>query len=703
MTTVIYEGNANWLSPSDEYWGGGFPQGQTMADRTESTSTRFVLTNGDGTKTIITGTGIGINIYLGWTSLTSVERVSADESTVYEVMSGFAASYSSTGSDLLSNLYGDLLNGANNTFSISGSGGGEWFLGYNGTNTFNLGAGVNDYIGDGTNTTAVVTAGTWLAGDYFGGIGTLQLENAGVVDLQKISGEQEGYRTFQFVSGTSTVTGLDSIAVTNVVGGGTSDTVIFNETSRGGNFSGVSFSNWNSSDTVIIEGFGGSTVTGPSVNVTYENDSNVTINGGGGTDTIVFTGARSQYQVTQTSSNSLTITDERSGSPNGTDNISNVANYQFTDGTYSFAQVIAPPSSPPPPPPPPPTATADMIMRDGNNGDYEIYVLGGNSILSAAALGQVGLEWKVAGVGAFDATDTSDMILRSSNSGAFEIYDISNNTLTGAAAMGQVGLEWSVSGFGDFSSNAGETDMLMRDSNNGKFEVYDLAHNTITAAAPMGQVGLEWSVAGFGDFSMRANETDMLMRNSNTGAFEIYDISNNQITSAAPMGQVGLEWSVVGFGDFSGNANETDMLMRNNNTGAFEIYDIRGNQITSAAPMGQVGLEWSVVGFGPINGAGASDMLMRNTNTGAFEVYDITNNQLASAASMGQVGPEWQVAGIAADPTLSFSPADVQLAQAMAAYAPGSGPDGGSSQPDLTVQSNTTSPLAALGSLAHQT
>lgn len=53
------------------------------------------------------------------------------------------------------------------------------------------------------------------------------------------------------------------------------------------------------------------------------------------------------------------------------------------------------PSPPPPPPPPPPTApgtTADMIMRDGNNGNYEIYDLGNNGILAAAALGQVGLE-----------------------------------------------------------------------------------------------------------------------------------------------------------------------------------------------------------------------------------------------------------------------------------------------------------------------
>ena len=324
-------------------------------------------------------------------------------------------------------------------------------------------------------------------------------------------------------------------------------------------------------------------------------------------------------------------------------------------------------------PPPPASTTADMIMRNAGNGDYEIYDLGNNGILGAYPLGQVGSEWQVAGLGGFNGSDTTDMILRDSNNGDFEVYDISNNNITNAVAMGQVGLEWTASGFGDFSSKPGETDMLMRNSNTGQFEVYDISNNQITSAAAMGQVGLEWTVAGFGDFSGHTGETgDMLMRNGNTGQFEVYDVANNQITSAGPMGQVGLEWTVAGFGDFSGNANETDMLMRNSNTGAFELYDISGNSITNAMPMGQVGLEWQVVGFGPINGGGASDMLMRNSNTGAFEIYDIANNQITNATSMGQVGLEWSVAGIAADPP-GMAPANAQLVQAMANYAANDG------------------------------
>jgi hypothetical protein len=341
--------------------------------------------------------------------------------------------------------------------------------------------------------------------------------------------------------------------------------------------------------------------------------------------------------------------------------------------------------------------TADMIMRDGNNGNYEIYGIGSNAILTAAALGQIGLEWQVAGLGDFSGTDTSDMLTRDSNNGAFEVYDIRNNQITSAAPMGQVGMEWSVAGFGDFSTRANETDMLMRDNNNGNFEVYDISNNTITFAAPMGQVGMEWTIAGFGDFSGRVNETDMLMRNSNSGAFEVYDINNNAITFATGMGQVGLEWTIAGFGDFSSNANETDMLMHNSNTGAFEVYDISNNQVTYAASMGQVGLEWQVAGFGDLSsGAGETDMLLRNSNTGAFEYYDIAHNTITAASSMGQVGTEWQTAGIASQLPGSGAAA-AQLAQAMASYAPASAAltDAGMSAPVGVIPGVQQNPLLA--------
>jgi enterochelin esterase-like enzyme len=330
-----------------------------------------------------------------------------------------------------------------------------------------------------------------------------------------------------------------------------------------------------------------------------------------------------------------------------------------------------------PNPRPPAGTTADMILRHGADGQYEIYDIGNHTILAGYPLGQVGTDWAFVTLGGFFGSDTTDMLLRNSSTGGFEVYDIANNNITGAAFLGNVGMDWQVMGFGNFSSR-GESDMILRNVNTGGVEVYDINNNQIAGAAFMGTVGLDWQFSGIGNFS-GAGESDMLLRNSNTGGLEVYDIANNQITNAAFIGTVGLDWQFSGVGNFSGVAGESDLLLRNVNTGGLEVYDINNNQLTGAAFIGTVGLDWQFAGIAPIHAPGASDLVLRNVNTGAFEVYDIANNQITGAASLGQVGLDWQLGGFAADPptgsstSMGDSSRAAQLVQAMAGFGGGSG------------------------------
>jgi hypothetical protein len=88
------------------------------------------------------------------------------------------------------------------------------------------------------------------------------------------------------------------------------------------------------------------------------------------------------------------------------------------------------------------------------------------------------------------------MILRDGNNGAFEIDDISNNKITRATALGAVGLENQVASFGDFSVNPNETDMMLRNANTGSFAIYDIQHNQAVGASIVGGIGLEFSGPG---------------------------------------------------------------------------------------------------------------------------------------------------------------------------------------------------------------
>jgi microcystin-dependent protein len=331
-----------------------------------------------------------------------------------------------------------------------------------------------------------------------------------------------------------------------------------------------------------------------------------------------------------------------------------------------------------PNPLPPAGTTANMVLRGANTspsaGQYEIYNISNNTILTSYSLGQVGTNWQFVGLGSFFGSDTCDMLLRNGG-GAFEVYDISSNNITSAALLGTVGINWQTAGLADFNQD-GMTDMVLRNSGTGAFQVYNVVNNSITASATLGTVGLDWQVGGFGNFSS-LGESDMILRNATSGALLVYDISNNQITNAAVMGTVGLNWQIVGFGNFGSTPGETDMLMRNTTTGGFQVYNVANNQITGSAFLGTVGLDWQVAGFGPMHATGESDMVLRNASTGAFLAYDISNNQIASAASMGQIVLDWQLGGFAAESSASgASPGDLgqtsQLVQAMAGFSGGS-------------------------------
>ena len=63
------------------------------------------------------------------------------------------------------------------------------------------------------------------------------------------------------------------------------------------------------------------------------------LDGGAGTDTAVYSGLSSQYQVTLQADGSLTVADQRSGAPDGTDTVNHVELFQFADGTYTAESV----------------------------------------------------------------------------------------------------------------------------------------------------------------------------------------------------------------------------------------------------------------------------------------------------------------------------------------------------------------------------
>jgi hypothetical protein len=357
------------------------------------------------------------------------------------------------------------------------------------------------------------------------------------------------------------------------------------------------------------------------------------------------------------------------------------SSFQLTDGNgnpvdpsidpFFFSYSIQNPAAPP-------AVSANMVLRNSGNGQYQIYNLGNNSILASYWLTQVATDWSFVTLGGFNDGNSSDMLLRNSTSGAFQVYNIApnSNNITGSTSLGTVGLEWQVLAFGNFD-NVGNTDMILRNVNTAALQVYNITNNQVTGSKPLGAVGLDWQFSGVGDFSSRPGESDMILRNIGTGGLQVYNIANNQITGTDFMGTVGLEWQFSGVGDFSSRPGESDMILRNVDTGGLQVYNIANNQITGSAFLGTVGVDWTFAGIAPISSPGESDLVLRNDISGAFQVYNIADNQITGSAPLGTVGTEWQLGGFApSSPTGATGSPDgstAQLVQAMAGFGGSSG------------------------------
>jgi Ca2+-binding RTX toxin-like protein len=100
--------------------------------------------------------------------------------------------------------------------------------------------------------------------------------------------------------------------------------------------------------------------TGSGDDVIIGNSADNTIDGGLGTDTVVYSGARADYLATDLGDGSIRVADERAGILDGTDTDFNVEFFRFSDRTYSLAELLSQPNRPP-------TAVADSNGTAKNN------------------------------------------------------------------------------------------------------------------------------------------------------------------------------------------------------------------------------------------------------------------------------------------------------------------------------------------------
>jgi hypothetical protein len=111
--------------------------------------------------------------------------------------------------------------------------------------------------------------------------------------------------------------------------------------------------------------------------------------------------------------------------------------------------------------------------------------------------GPIGLDWQIDAAGDFNDDGTVDILIHRDVGTARQmtILEMHGGTATASHALGSIGAEWIVDGVGDFNNDGTDDIALHRDSGGTRtlqtLEIHDFA---VTAAHILGATGLDWIV-----------------------------------------------------------------------------------------------------------------------------------------------------------------------------------------------------------------
>jgi len=264
-----------------------------------------------------------------------------------------------------------------------------------------------------------------------------------------------------------------------------------------------------------------------------------TVDGGQGIDTAVFNGNRNNYFVSYNAgTQTFTVTDLRAGTPDGTDTLTGVENFQFADGVVASSTFELPAVN----------ATVNDFNGDGKTdilwrndaGAASIWMMDNGNVLSGNPLGIVPTDWKIAGIGDFNGDHKADILWRSDN-GAASIWTMDNGHVLSGNPLGIVPTDWKIAGTDDFNGD-GKADILWR-GDNGAASIWLMDNGHVLSGNSLGVVPTDWKIAGTGDFN-GDHKADILWR-SDSGQTSVWDMDGGHVLSGNPLGVVPTDWHIT--------------------------------------------------------------------------------------------------------------------------------------------------------------
>lgn len=208
----------------------------------------------------------------------------------------------------------------------------------------------------------------------------------------------------------------------------------------------------------------------------------------------------------------------------------------------------------------------------------------------------------------FTGDGTSDLLVRSGSTIGF--WDFDAGGVINRRYLGEVAVEWSIAGGGDYNGD-GTSDILFRHATTGAVGYWAMANGSFSRFVPLcWDTGPGWRIVSSrkrSDFNGDGRD-DILWRND-SGLLGIY-----QMTAAGPepyqwvvIGAFDPAWVVIGTGDFNGDGR-ADILWRNWLNGDMGYFSMNGGTILGWVPLPSVAPAWQLRQIGDFNGDGYDDI-----------------------------------------------------------------------------------------------
>ena len=153
----------------------------------------------------------------------------------------------------------------------------------------------------------------------------------------------------------------------------------------------------------------------------------------------------------------------------------------------------------------------DIVWQNTTTGEIDIWFMNGTSLKEVYKLGTVPVEWQIAAVGNlfndFAANDYpnvgADLIWQNLQTGERDLWKMDGRTLAGVSKLGQVPVEWQIAGIGDFNGD-GNNDLIWQNTQTGERDIWLMDtsgrdsygyYNRVPQITFLGFEPVEWSIA----------------------------------------------------------------------------------------------------------------------------------------------------------------------------------------------------------------